>query len=372
MKTHSDGTNNVLKRTGRMLLAFSVFAVSAGFVNTARSEDTLSLIAPDGRSNGKHIVLVAGDEEYRSEESMPMLGKILSQRFGFRCTVVFSLGPDGADYIDANNQKGLRGLAALQSADLMIIATRFRQPDEQQAKYIADFLNAGKPVIGLRTATHAFRGSQKFGSTLSFDEFGLKILGEQWVSHHGRHKVEGARGVIEPKHKDHPILNGVTDVFAPSDVYGVVHLKQDDQILMRGAVTKSLDPKSEILKDDKRNAPMQPFAWLHKYTSPEGTKQGTSFCTTGGASVDLLNEDLRRMVINAALYLTGFEVPEMADVSFVDDFHPSFFGFINDPSYWKTLGLKPENYALGRSPRNPDPPGTPNWPHRPAPPKPLQ
>src|SRR5690606_26905168 len=95
-------------------------------------------------ANPKHIVLIAGDEEYRTEESMPMLGKILSQRHGFNCTVLFAWGPDDAEYIDPNNSQGLRGLDALDTADLMIIGTRFRKPDAEGAKHIADYLNAGK------------------------------------------------------------------------------------------------------------------------------------------------------------------------------------------------------------------------------------
>lgn len=59
---------------------------------------------------------------------------------------------------------------ALDSADLMIIATRFRHPDAEQAKHIAAFLDAGKPVIGLRTATHAFQGGEKIGGDLTYDQ----------------------------------------------------------------------------------------------------------------------------------------------------------------------------------------------------------
>ena len=33
-----------------------------------------------GPGQGKHIVLISGDEEYRSEEGLPMLGKILAVR----------------------------------------------------------------------------------------------------------------------------------------------------------------------------------------------------------------------------------------------------------------------------------------------------
>ncbi len=339
------------------------------FLNrSVTAADTLVLDPPRTDGVPKHVVLISGDEEYRSEESLPMLAKILSQKHGFKCTVLFAFGPEGADYIDSNNQQGLRGLQALETADLMIIATRFRQPDAEQAKFISNFLNAGKPVIGLRTATHAFRGGQKFGDQLTFDEFGLKILGEQWVSHHGKHKVEGARGVVEPGAEAHPILRNVTDVFAPSDVYGVVHLTEADQILMRAAVTASLDPKSPNVDDD-RNKPMQPFAWLHSWQSPDGKVSGRAFCTTAGAAVDLVNEDLRRLIVNAACYLTDQEVPEKADVEYVDPFYPSFYGFINDKTYWKRVNLKPDNFGLGKSPVIADPQGSPEWPFRPTPQK---
>ncbi|RMF41345.1 MAG: hypothetical protein D6753_09760, partial [Planctomycetota bacterium] len=169
--------------------------------------DRLVLHPPAGQANGKHVVLVSGDEEYRSEETMPMLGKILSQRHGFKCTVLFSFSEDGT-YIDPNNQAGLRGLDALETADLMILGTRFRNPSADQARYITRFLNAGKPVIGIRTSTHAFRGDGSFGG-IPYGEFGLRILGETWVSHHGRHKQQGTRAVIEPGKENHPVLRDV-------------------------------------------------------------------------------------------------------------------------------------------------------------------
>lgn len=337
-------------------------------ITTAGAADTLVFEAKDGSADAKHVVLISGDEEYRSEESMPMLGKILSQTHGFKCTVLFSLSEDGS-YIDPNNSTGLRGLEALDTADLMIIGTRFRQPDEAGAANITKFLNAGKPVIGIRTSTHAFNGKGKFGN-IGFGEFGRKVLGEQWVSHHGQHKRQGARGVIEEDKADHPILNSVENIFAPSDVYGVVHLTEEaDEILMRGAVTESLDPASKAVDGDK-NDPMQPFAWLHTYQRPDGSGMAKSFCTTAGASVDLVNEDLRRMIVNAAYFLTGQEVPEKANVDYVDPFYPSFYGFIKEktqPKYWQQANLQPEDFGLGKTPHLPDPNGSPEWKFRPMP-----
>lgn len=331
----------------------------------ASAQDTLEFAAKDGGADAPHVVLISGDEEYRTEESMPMLAKILSQKHGFQCTVLFAFGPNGADYIDSNNQQGLRGLSALKNADLMIIGTRFRKPSAEDAEYVTDFLNAGKPVIGIRTSTHAFNGDGNFGG-IKYGEFGRKILGEQWVSHHGKHKKEGCRGVLVEGKQNHPILHSVSDVFAPSDVYGVIHLTDADEVLMLGAVTETLAPNSKVVEGEK-NDPMQPLAWLHPYVAPNG-KTGTSFCTTAGASVDFLSEDLRRMVVNAAYHLTGRDVPAEANVDFVDPFYPSFYGFIREKGYWKNANLKPSDFALGMAPQIADPKGSPEWNYRPSPP----
>ncbi|MEM6469794.1 MAG: hypothetical protein AAF802_09605 [Planctomycetota bacterium] len=343
-------------------LRFLTFLVVVALSSPCRAHETSGQkgvlhFHAKGESKGQ-IVLVSGDEEYRSEESMPMLAKILSVHHGFDCTVLFSMSKDG-EYIDPNHSEGVVGWEHLKDADLMIIATRFRKPSPRDGQYISDFLDAGKPIIGLRTATHAFAGDGFFGNSIPFAKFGRMILGEEWVSHHGRHKQQGARGVIEAEYTDHPILKSVGDVFCPSDVYGVTHLTGDDKILMRGAVTESLDPASKIIEGDI-NEPMQPFAWLHPYDSPKGTT-GLSFCTTSGASVDLLNEGLRRMVVNAVFFLLEQPVPEEADVSFVDDYKPSFYGFIREKGYFKELNLQPSEYSLGRFRQVEDPKGTPEW-----------
>lgn len=311
-------------------------------------------------ANGKRVVLLAGDEEYRSEEALPMLGKILSQHHGFHCTVLFSMSADGS-IIDPNNQTGVGGLEALDQADLLIIATRFRRPSAEQAEHLDRFLKKGKPVIGLRTATHSFNGQGRFGDWLEYDDFGIKILGERWVSHHGGHKVQGARSVTTPELKQHPVLTTVGEFFAPSDVYGVIHLTEADQVLMRGAVTETLDPDSPNVPG-KQNDPMQPLVWLHTYEAPDGVT-GKSFCTTAGAAVDLVDPNLRRLIVNAAYYLTELKVPQDARVDYVDGFDASFYGF-TDEKFWPNRNLRISDFELGKSPSRLDPPGSPEWPFR--------
>ena len=139
--------------TGRWLL-FGLVILAAG--RLPADDPWVVYDGGVGPGHGKQIVLIAGDEEYRSEECLPMLAKILAQRHGFRCTVLFSINPvDGT--IDPDNQTNIPGLEQLAAADMMVIATRFRELPDQQMRYVDDFVESGKPILGLRTATHAFR-----------------------------------------------------------------------------------------------------------------------------------------------------------------------------------------------------------------------
>ena len=135
-------------------LAALMIVATLAFGQNALSGDWVGYEGKDGPGKGKHIVFVTGDEEYRSEEGMPMLAKILAERHGFKCTVLFALNPqDGT--IDPNNQTNIVGLKSLETADMMVILTRFREPPDDQMKYVVDFVNSGKPILGLRTATRA-------------------------------------------------------------------------------------------------------------------------------------------------------------------------------------------------------------------------
>src|SRR5580700_3960224 len=131
----------------------------------------------EGPGKGKNIVLISGDEEYRSEEGLPEMAKILSQHHGFTCTVLFAIDPKTGN-INPEVLDNIPGLAALDHADLMIIQTRWRDLPDDQMKHIDDYMMAGKPVIGLRTATHPFKiAADKPYARYSWDFNGKP---EQW------------------------------------------------------------------------------------------------------------------------------------------------------------------------------------------------
>jgi type 1 glutamine amidotransferase len=305
-----------------------------------------------GPGKGKHIVLISGDEEYRSEEALPQLGKILAKHHGFKCTVLFAVDPkDGTINPDKNDN--IPGLEALKNADLMIIATRFRNLPDEQMKHIVEYVDSGRPIIGLRTATHAFNlksktyGQYSWGSNKEWKGgFGRHILGETWVAHWGNHGSQSTRGILVKDEKDNPILRGIKDgdIWGPTDVYKVnVPLGGDSKPLVLGQVLKGMkptDPPAEG-KDAKKNDPMMPIAWTKTYKSASD-KTGRVFTTTMGASQDLESEGLRRLLVNAAYWCVGMEnkIAAKSNVAIVGEYKPRPF---RGGGYKK--GVKPSDLA---------------------------
>ncbi|GMQ80424.1 MAG: ThuA domain-containing protein [Planctomycetia bacterium] len=316
-------------RRNSCLLALLISAASAA--RGRADEPWVTYEGGQGPGNGHQIVLVSGDEEYRSEEGLPMLGKILAVRHGFRCTVLFSIDPANG-IIDPNKQTNIPGLEALATADMMVIATRFRELPDAQMKFIDEFVQSGKPIMGLRTATHAFQyrrnkasryAKYDFRSTAWPGGFGQQVLGDTWISHHGHHGHESTRGVIDSAQADHPILRGVHDVWGPTDVYTIKNLPPDATVLVHGQVLSGMKP-TDPPNTDK---PTMPLVWTRPFTGAAG-KTARVICTTMGASVDLQSEGLRRLLVNACYWGLGLEdqIPAKSNVDYVGSYQPSFFG----------------------------------------------
>jgi hypothetical protein len=307
------------------------------FLSPLPADDAwLTLRGDSGPGKNKRIVLVGGDEEYRSEEALPQLAKILAHRHGFHCTVLFAIDPkDGT--INPNEGGNIPGLEALDSADLTIIFLRYRHLPDDQMKHVADYVASGRPIIGLRTATHAFNNKEgttyaRFGvGSKEWDGgFGRHILGETWVNHHGQHGRQSTRGIIAPGAAGHPVLRGIADgaTWGPTDVYAVrIPLPGDSQPLVLGQVVAGMHEADPPVKG-KQNDPMMPIAWVKTYDSGAG-KRGRVFATTMGASQDLQNEALRRLLVNACYWTLGMEdkIPEKADVELVGSYQPLPFKF---------------------------------------------
>jgi len=321
--------------------------------------------------NGQHIVLVSGDEEYRSEEALPQLAKILSNHHGFKCTVLFAQDPEKPGIVNANYVKNIPGLEVLDNADMMIIFTRFRALPDDQMQYLDNYLTSGKPVLGIRTATHAFNfaadSDSKYthysngyeGEKLEWtDGFGRLVLGEKWISHHGHHKNQSTRGIIADNAGEQEITNGIApgDIWGSTDVYGVrLPLPGDSDPIILGQV---INRAGEYKEDDiwygmkptdneiarvnnvglDVSAPLMPIAWTKSYQLPGG-ERGKVFASTIGSSSDLLTEGVRRLLVNGVFWAMELPVPPKANVAIVGEYTPTQYEF-RDDAYWLEKQLK--------------------------------
>jgi len=304
------------------LLAGAAMAAEAGIVYEGK----------DGPGKGKHIVLMAGDDEYRSEELIPQLGRILATHHGFKCTVLFATNKESGE-VDPTTQDNMPGLEALKTADLMIMFFRFRDLPDDQMKLIMDYTNSGKPIIGLRTSTHAFN-FQKYKNgpyaKWTFNAggetkggYGRQVFGETWINHYGEHQKESTRGLIAKGMESNPIVRGCEDLWGPSDVYSLTTLLGDCKPVIMGQTLVGMNPT------DKPNEKKQlvPVAWIKTYTGSEA-RAARVFCTTMGHGGDFLSEGFRRLMVNASYWAIGMEgkIPARAKVDIVGEYKPTPIG----------------------------------------------
>ncbi len=311
--------SGVLLVAGSVLVATVVFLVAgpvlvaapAKSVATPSENPWVVYRGGKGPGRGKHIVFVTGEESYRSEESMPLMARILSVHHGFKTTVLFAVDPkDGT--INPSVKNNIPGLEALASADLMVVFFRWRELPDDQMKRIIDFGDSGKPIIGIRNGTHPFRFDKrpdspyaKYDSKSKDPEggWGRLVLGETWVSHHGKNLVESTRCDVAEAMADHPILRGVTKSFwLPDDVYAITTLSGDARPLLLGQPLVGWKAEDAPHPDKK---PL-PVAWTKTYTGSRG-KAARVFTTTMGHGDVFKTENFRRLVVNACYWALGME-----------------------------------------------------------------
>ena len=343
------------------LLRSLSFICAAACLPAAQPTDHLIFEGhPDKPGQNKHIVLIAGDEEYRSEEALPMLAQLLSYH-GFKATVLFSMDKDG-QFVDPTNTDSLSNSAALDSADAIILSIRWRTWSDKAMAHFHNAFERGIPIIALRTSTHPFK--KRSGPYAKYGDgsgnkgewdygFGRHVIGEKWVAHHGRHAIEGCRTIVEADNRDHPILTGVDTIFCRSDVY-TVNPRQPATILLSGEVTQTLEADSASV--DSKNNPAMPVAWTREHRHDNG-KVTKIFTTTMGSADDLTDINLRRLVLNSVYYNLGIAIPDVPTERFAqlqNTYKPTMFGFKDENDGLRKgpiTGKTPSDYIHWISPK---------------------
>lgn len=308
-----------------------------------QNELWLTYKGKEGPGKGKHVVLIAAEQEYRSEQSMPMLARVLSNHHGFDCTVLFSVNEKDevdptlpAPFKDRTKHHRIPGLEHLAKADCLIWSSRFMHLTDEQMKCFHDYFDSGKPLIALRTANHGFMGGKRYmknGKHVSLRE----LLGGTFMGHHGGWHREGTGGVIVEKHRQHPILTGVKQIWGTSDVYRCHNddwpFPKDCTSLVLGQPLMNLEPDAPPNK--KKEA--LPVAWTKVWTGNQG-KSTRIFHFTMGSAEDFTNEGVRRLTVNAVYWGLEMESQISAErsVEIVGEYQPLKPGF-----NYEKLGVKP-------------------------------
>ena len=328
------------------LLSFAfTFLISASFTNAN------PVVYKAGTSSqNKKLVFVASDHEYRAEETLPALARIMAVHHGFDCTVLFGLDTKGEIEAGVSN---IPGLETLRDADGMVMFTRFLALPPEQMKHIDEYLNRAGPVVGLRTSTHGFKYDKnrasdpyskydfRFAGKEYQGGFGEQVLGQSWVGHYGQNHRQSTRIDLIAEKKGHPILRGVNNVHVQAGGYNA-EPQPDWDVLTKAQPLMSMKADG---KDDLQKPPMA-SEWTRTYTGRNGRK-GRVFTSLYGASQDLLNPGYRRLILNGIYWSVGLEdqIKPNSNIEFVGAFNPSKF-----ENRAEVKGVKPVMYVDLNSP----------------------
>jgi type 1 glutamine amidotransferase len=241
------------------------------------------------------IVFVTGDHEYSSEATMPLLAQALKKDYGMRVKVLKS-------FPDHNAEENIPGLEALKEADLAVFFLRWRRLPAEQVKYIEDYLQSGKPVVGFRTSTHAFNYPKEHALE-KWNAFGEFALGSPpgWggkADHtHCGHSCSTDVSVVKEA-AGHPVLSGVdTSFHVRSWLYKVLpdYPAKGSTWLLMG---KAVDSEKPGFSDN-------PVAWT--WQTPAG---GKVFATTLGHPEDFSIEAFQRLCVNGVHWVLNKPVPK--------------------------------------------------------------
>ncbi|MDA1192376.1 MAG: ThuA domain-containing protein [Candidatus Poribacteria bacterium] len=228
----------------------------------------------------KHVVFLVGESEYHSEMTMPIIANELTMRYGMTTSV-----------LHCKSKEDLPGLSALNDADCVVMYLRFRELRKKQTKRIREYLDSNRPVVGLRTSTHAFGYPDK-SPLIEWNNMGDEVFGTPWRFHYGHESSTIVHRV--PAQTDHPILRNLCATFVTrSWLYYVLPLPEACQPLLLGN-SVGPSPRGERVEN--------PVAW----TREDGRRV---FYTSLGHPDDFEIPSMRRLVVNGILWALGEPIP---------------------------------------------------------------
>jgi len=228
-----------------------------------------------------HVVFLVGDNEYKSGETVPAWAKKELVWRGVRCTFALE---------DPDNKGSFPALSALPDADALFVSLRRQALPVAQMELIKAHIAAGKPVLGIRTASHAFGAKQIESGQAKWDTFDVDVFGGHYENHYGKGPATMARVVRDAL--AHPVLTGMptNQTRFTSHLYRSRNLAPGTIALVNG----ELEGKQDTV---------EPIAWVNT------TGNARHFYTSLGSPEDFNEPAFRRLLLNAVLWSVGQQVP---------------------------------------------------------------
>jgi nicotinamidase-related amidase/type 1 glutamine amidotransferase len=218
-----------------------------------------------------HVVIVTAEDEYHTERTLPVFAL---SHLGKTCQVSMV-------FANEKNRHDLLGLEVVQAADVVLLSVRRRPLPTEQLAILRNYVKAGKPLIGIRTSSHAFavRDGKVPRGCEQWPEFDADVLGGNYTGHHG----EGAKVTITVARDqtDHPILKGVKldELHGCGSLYKVRPLAKSTKALLIGSI---------------EGKPAEPIAWVN-----ESKAGGRVFYTSLGHIDEFKQAAFNRLLANA-------------------------------------------------------------------------
>lgn len=262
-------------------------------------------------ASGESVVFIISEDEYDAARTLPEFAAELEEIYGFSCEIL-----QGGD-------NSIPGMEALADADLAVIYVRRQVLPLEQMKYLRDYVASGKPVVGIRTASHAFclHEERPPAGFEEWTEFDRDILGGNYHMHHGNKGEDGPFTYvwIKEERKSHPILTGIPagEFRVPSWLYKTSPLADSATVLMMGRVA------------DRK--PFEPVAWTNTHTGG-----GRVFYTSLGHPTEFKMRVFRTLLTNGIFWTLKKPVPSAKSI--VDKLLPKIADYdFGHSRKWLTL-----------------------------------
>ncbi len=263
---HFTGTDLIVEHTEKYVCPTIVSTVFTGKPLFRFREDKRPL-----------VVFLSAENEYNAAETLPAFAHELQLQHGLRCEIV-----QGAVDAKSKDLHYISGMDILTQTDLVVVYARRRALPTAQMKYLHDYLDRGGPLIGLRTASHAFdsKGNDPKEGHEEWPRFDPEVLGGNYHNHY----PAGPQVTVTPAADalSHPILKGVElPLLGNGSLYRANPLAASATLLLVGTI-----PDKEP----------EPVAWTNRY------KNARIFYTSLGHPDDFANPQFCRLLLNAVFW----------------------------------------------------------------------